>query len=144
MRREEICARIPHSGSMCLLERVDAWDASSIDCSATSHRDAANPLRSLDHLPAVCAVEYAAQAMAVHGSLIEPAHGDGASAGFLASVRDLKLAADRLDTVAGDLHIHADRVSGGDNSFIYEFAVRDGDVTLVSGRVAVMLMGPAA
>ena len=144
MNRAEICARIPHSGSMCLLEQVTAWDETSIDCRASSHRDAANPLRSQGQLPAVCAVEYAAQAMAVHGSLIGPAQGSGASAGFLASVRDLKLAVDRLDTVTGDLHIHADRLDGSDSSFIYEFAVRDGEVILVSGRVAVMLMGAAA
>ena len=142
MNRTEICARIPHDGSMCLLEQVTAWDADSIDCLASSHRDAGNPLRSQNQLPAVCAVEYAAQAMAVHGSLIAPTPG-GASAGFLASVRDLKLAVDRLDTVAGDLHIHADRLDGSDNSFIYEFAVRDAESMLVSGRVVVMLLGPA-
>ena len=71
--RAAIAARIPHHGTMCLLDAVDAWDSESIRCRATSHRDPANPLRDAGSLPATAAIEYAAQAMAVHGALLAPA-----------------------------------------------------------------------
>ena len=143
MNKAEICARIPHSSSMCLLEGVERWDDTGIHCIAVSHRDAHNPLRSYDQLHAVCGVEYAAQAMALHGALLA-ADDAGPSMGFLASVRDLRLATQRLDSVADDLHVHATRLSGGADSFIYEFSIQARARLLLSGRVAVKLLGRAA
>jgi predicted hotdog family 3-hydroxylacyl-ACP dehydratase len=67
---DAICARLPHAGRMCLLDRLESWDNESIVCVAVSHRDPGNPLRSHECLPAVGGVEYAAQAMALHGSLL--------------------------------------------------------------------------
>jgi predicted hotdog family 3-hydroxylacyl-ACP dehydratase len=55
---------------MCLLERVTAWDAENIQCEAISHRDLNHPLGNNGKLDATAAIEYAAQAMAVHGALI--------------------------------------------------------------------------
>ena len=83
MNHAAICARLPHAGRMCLLERVETWDGESITCIASSHRDADNPLRANGRLHAVCGVEYAAQAMALHGSLLAadtPTAMDGGSA----------------------------------------------------------------
>ena len=37
-RRVAIAARIPHQGSMCLLDAVLAWDSGQIHCRASSHR----------------------------------------------------------------------------------------------------------
>jgi len=70
MNHDAICAHLPHAGRMCLLERLESWDGDSITCIATSHRDADNPLRRGGHLHAVAGVEYAAQAMALHGNLL--------------------------------------------------------------------------
>ncbi len=70
MNHAAICARLPHAGRMCLLERLEFWDGDSITCIATSHRDADNPLRRGGRLHAVAGVEYAAQAMALHGNLL--------------------------------------------------------------------------
>ena len=67
--RAGIAARIPHAGSMCLLHALLDWSATTIACSAVSHRDADNPLRDAHGLPAAAAIEYAAQAMALHGAL---------------------------------------------------------------------------
>jgi len=44
IERDELCRRIPHSGSMCLLNRVLKWDSKGIVCEAVSHRDKGNPL----------------------------------------------------------------------------------------------------
>ena len=140
MNKDEICARIPHAGRMCLLERVQDSNETAIHCLAISHRDADNPLRSRDCLPAVCGIEYAAQAMAVHARLRAAGATAKPAAGMLASVRDLRLAVARLDDVRGDLHIHALRLSGDEAGFIYEFNIKAGDDALMSGRIAVKLV----
>lgn len=137
MNRAEICARIPHQGGMCLLERVEHWDESHIVCIAHSHRDRANPLRGAHGLHAVCGVEYAAQTMALHGSLLRPSGDSPPAIGYLASVRDLKIFRERLDDLAHELRIRAERLAGSDDSFIYTFTVEAADDTLLSGRVAV-------
>ena len=47
LQHDAIACRIPHQGSMCLLDRVTAWDSSQISCEASSHRDDSNPLPEL-------------------------------------------------------------------------------------------------
>ncbi|NMF88027.1 hotdog family protein [Aromatoleum petrolei] len=133
-----IAARIPHHGRMCLLAGVETWDADAIRCRATSHRDADNPLRDADGLPATSAIEYAAQAMAVHGALLASA-GDAPRPGYLASVRSVEIAVERLDTLAADLDIGAERITGNDNQILYSFTVAADGRVLVSGRAAVIL-----
>jgi len=153
MNHDAICARLPHAGRMCLLERLESWDGDSIICIATSHRDADNPLRRGGRLHAVAGVEYAAQAMALHGNLLSATTAmDGGSAenagavfrppamGYLASVRDLKLDLDDLGTVAEDLRVTARRLSGDASGFIYEFEIRAGARALLSGRLAAKLL----
>lgn len=137
-----IAAHIPHSGSMCLLDEVAAWDAGLIRCTATSHLDPHNPLRAQGRLAAVCGVEYAAQAMAVHGALLGALAGaeqDRPRAGFLASVRDVEAQTDRLDNVTGPLTVEAERLSGDGNNVLYRFALWCDERLLLSGRAAVVL-----
>ncbi|RFU45267.1 hotdog family protein [Paraburkholderia sp. DHOC27] len=145
--RAWIAAHIPHHGAMCLLDAVTAWDAEHIRCTATSHRDPLNPLRSPDtgaspdargRLAAVCGVEYAAQAMAVHGALLGASH-DRPRTGFLTSARDVEAQVARLDTLDDVLLVEAERLSGNDNTVLYRFALRCGDRLLLTGRATVML-----
>ena len=56
---EGIARLVPHSGSMCLLERVLECDETRIRCQATSHRRADHPLRTASGLLATAAIEYA-------------------------------------------------------------------------------------
>ncbi|MFN4349376.1 MAG: hydroxymyristoyl-ACP dehydratase [Hylemonella sp.] len=133
-----IAARIPHRGSMCLLDSVLRWDDNSIVCQASSHQDADNPLRSDGQLGMANGIEYAAQAMAVHGALLAGSE-TAPAAGFLASVRDVKWQAPRLDTQATELQIHAQRLSGDGNTILYSFRLEAGGSTLLSGRASVML-----
>ncbi len=84
----EIAALIPHAGAMCLLDAVRFWDETTIVCTASSHHHPDNPLASHGTLDAVCGIEYAAQAMAVHGALTATA-GRRPAAGYLASVREV-------------------------------------------------------
>jgi len=134
-----IAARIPHSGSMCLLDTLQSWSADAIRCTAVSHHDATNPLRSAGTLPAPVAIEYAAQAMALHGTLCaEP--GAAPRPGFLASVRGVRLLVPRLDRVAGALVITATRLAGDSGQALYGFTLHDERATLlVEGRATVIL-----
>ena len=140
----DIARRIPHQGSMCLLDRVIAWDSQQIRCEAGSHRAAGNPLRAFGRLGSACGVEYAAQAMAVHGALMAEAQtADNTSAspksGYLASIRGLTLHVERLDNLEELLLIHAERLSGDDHTILYSFSLHAGSAMLVSGRAVVVL-----
>lgn len=135
----EICARIPHGGSMCLLARVQSYDSHSLLAYAESHRLPDNPLRGAQGLAAVCAVEYAAQAMALHAHLLADAAAPP-RIGVLASVRDFKLFVPRLDDIAGDLRILVQRLSGSEESVVYAFEVGATEA-IASGRMAARLMG---
>lgn len=137
--RVAIAARIPHQGSMCLLDAVLAWDSGQIHCRASSHRQPDNPLRTAARLGAACGIEYAAQAMAVHGALLAP-EGAPPRPGYLASVRSVQLAVDRLDDLAQDLDIVAERLSGDEHNILYHFRVEHAGNLLLSGRAAVMLV----
>ena len=142
--REAIAARIPHSGAMCLLDRLLAWTAQDIRCGTFSHLDPANPLRRGGQLPAAAAIEYASQAMALHGSLCTPA-GEPPSAGFLASVRGVQLAVARLDDIPGEILVSADRLLGDAGQAQYRFALHDaGGRLLADGRATVILEPPSA
>ncbi|AIO31260.1 putative 3-Oxoacyl-[acyl-carrier-protein] reductase [Burkholderia cenocepacia] len=138
-----IAAHVPHAGAMCVLDTVDAWDATRIRCTATSHRDPHNPLRSHDRLASVCGIEYAAQAMAVHGALLG-AQQQRPRVGYLASVRNVDAFVERLDTFELPLTIEAERIGGDDRSVLYGFALRCGERVLLSGRATVMLDAAAA
>ena len=144
--RAWIAAHIPHSGAMCLLDSVDVWDDTHIRCTATSHRDTHNPLRSQGRLASVCGIEYAAQAMAVHGALAGTRTGMQSEAtasrprvGFLASVRGVEARVARLDTFEAPLTVEAERMGGDGNTILYGFTVRCGQQVLLTGRAAVML-----
>ena len=134
--REAIARLVPHQGAMCLLDRVESCGAEGIACFATSHRDAGNPLRRDEMLPAICGLEYALQAMALHGALTD---GAAQGMGFLAGLSGVSLAAERLDTVAGPLHIAATALARESRGFIYGFMVSGGGRPLLSGRGTVVL-----
>jgi predicted hotdog family 3-hydroxylacyl-ACP dehydratase len=129
---------IPHRGRMCLLDEVLSWDPAHIRCRATSHRSPDNPLRAHGRLGAACGVEYAAQAMAVHGAIMAQMAGTAARAGLLTSVRNLVLRVTRLDDLATDLIASAERLAGDEESTLYEFTLSSGGRELLSGRAGIV------
>lgn len=143
LSHEDIVRRIPHQGRMCLLERVTSWDVERISCEATSHLDADNPLRAHGQLGAACGIEYAAQAMAVHGALVSELQAASAGgppkAGYLVSVRGVDMHVARLDDLGMPLTLRAERSSGNAASILYGFTVHAGAALLLSGRAVVML-----
>ena len=130
---------IPHQGSMCLLDGVETWDERSIHCRASSHRAIDNPLRAYGRLGAACGIEYAAQAMAVHGALLAPQESTGVPAGYLVSARDVQLHVARLDDIVADLLVEATCITRSENNMLYQFSISAAGRPLLDGRAAVVL-----
>ena len=134
-----IAARVPHSGSMCLLHSMRAWSARHIECTALSHLDPANPLRVQGVLWACNGIEYAAQAMALHAGL-NAAPGSAPTPGFLASVRGVTLHVPQLHRSAGELQVVALLSAGDSRQALYTFTLHDATGRLlVDGRATVVL-----
>ena len=135
-----IAARVPHAGSMCLLAGVVRATPQAITCTADSHRAPHHPLRQDGRLGAACGVEYAAQAMALHGALrAEQQQAALARRGLLVSLRDLRLHTPRLDDIAASLTIHAECEADSGNLCVYRFHLNAGGRLLVEGRATVIL-----
>jgi predicted hotdog family 3-hydroxylacyl-ACP dehydratase len=81
--------------------------------------------------------------MALHGALAGGAAGTDAGGtsqvGLLAGVRGVRFCVLRLDDIESDLICEATHVAGDGLTALYEFALRDGDRSLLSGRAAVVL-----
>lgn len=137
--RDALERLLPHRGAMCLLDSVAYWDEQRIDCRAASHRAPGNPLRLDGRLPGVVAVEYAAQAMAVHGGL-RALPEQGAAPGYLAAVRDARLHVASLDDIATDLEISATCQAADATGLVYAFTVKAAGRLLAEGRATVALL----
>lgn len=137
-----IAARIPHSGTMCLLDALLRWTPEQIVCRVAGHAGAMHPLRLDGQLPAAAALEFASQATALHGALCAPREA-GPRPGFLASARGVRLHVSRLDDRPGPLEVQATRLAGSDGQALYRFELRDGaGAPLADGRLTVVLNQP--
>ena len=138
----DLAALIPHAGAMVLLDSVVRWDAGGIRCASRSHLEAGNPLRRAGRLAAICGVEYALQAAALHGALL--AGGVAQRAGYVARLREVALHADRLDDAGfGALTVEARLERQEANGMLYALHVTAADGRpLVTARASIAL--PAA
>lgn len=136
--KARIAALIPHAGNMCLLDGVMECDAQRVRCVTRTHLDPANPLRTPAGLHVLCGIEYAAQAMAVHGGMTGGVQGRP-RAGYLAGVREVVCAAPRLDTLASPMTVEAERLMGSGSSVMYQFRLSAGNATVLQGRATVVL-----
>ena len=132
--RRWIAEHIPHAGRMCLLDEVLGWDLNHIRCSTSTHRNPDNPLRAYGRLGSACGIEYAAQAMAIHGALVAVT----APTGYIAAVRAVTLLVQRLDDIGSDLIARADRVSSDGTTALYEFSLSSAEKQLLTGRATIV------
>ncbi|GAB3510460.1 phosphotransferase [Pseudoxanthomonas daejeonensis] len=139
--RAGILARVPHQGPMCLWDEVSGWDVQGIRLRAWNHAHPSHPLRARGRLHALALCEYGAQAMAVHGGLLAAGQGGRAAAGVLVALRDVVLAVDRIDGLAGALEGEAELVAASGSSQQYVFRIHHDGRLLASGRAAAMLGG---
>ena len=131
---------VPHAGAMCLLDAVVAWDAARITCRAPAP-DAAHPLAREGEVHAAIAAEYAAQASAVHGALIEPQ--SAPRAGMLAKLSEFDLHGAVIAADGGPLEIRAELLTRSTQACAYAFEVRNaGQGAIASGRVMVAFVPP--
>jgi len=135
---EELCSLIPHSFDMCLLDRVETWDDDTIVCYSNSHLLADNPLRRKENLSSINLLEYAAQAMAVHGGLHDRQQGKQMTEGYLAALRDVKIDLCNIDKLETELRIDATKILSHGGNMIYTFSVLTDKDELASGRATVV------
>ena len=134
-----IARHIPHQGTMCLLASVQQWSEQEITCIAFSHNEVGNPLRAHGRLGIANGIEYAAQAMAVHGALLAPANSERPKVGYLVSVRGVKMNVTRLDDIAEPLEVKASCLMASESNMLYQFSLSAAGRLLLEGRAAVML-----
>ena len=123
---------------MCLLDGVLDWDAQHVRCVSRAHRSSDNPLRARGQLGAICGIEFAAQAMAVHGALLAPVLIVERRVGYLAAVREVELHVARLDDIEDDLVATADRQGGDETTVLYGFSLSAGGRQLLAGRATIV------
>ena len=136
LSEQEICRLLPHAGDMCLLSAVESWDEDKISCRAISQTDQKNPLRHNGEISAISGVEYAAQAMGVHGALLDTS-ADTPTLAYLAALRGVKLHNDSLHQYP-EITISCHRLGGDQQGFIYTFEIKAGDTLILEGRATVM------
>lgn len=132
-----IAALIPHAGTMCLLERIEHWDDTSVTLATATHRNPDHPLAGRSGLRAIHLCEYGAQAMAVHGGLTAQARGERAQPGLLVSLRDVALHCDFVHEFAGELIVEATRLHDSGSAWQYSFRVLHAGTLLAQGRATV-------
>ncbi len=132
---------VPHAGAMCLLASVDSWSDTEIRCTSPQPRHD-HPLARAGVLPAIAAAEYAAQATAVHGALLD-GH-DGPRGGMLASLIDVELKFAAFPAAAGELSVMAQLLSRSQAGCLYSFEVSHAQQGIASGRLMVAFAKDAA
>jgi len=135
--RDILSRLVPHAGDMCLLDCVEAWDELHIVCSARSHLSADNPLRSDGGLIAIHALEYGAQAVAVHGGLMAREQRKRISEGYVVAVRDARFYVERLVLLEPDLTVEARQLITSDDKQIYRVIIRSADLLVAEARLMV-------
>lgn len=138
LKRDAWSHLIPHAGTMCLLDVVRTYDATAITCATQTHRNPDNPLRVGGRLNAICGIEYAAQAAAIHGGLTNTSTRCKPKSGYLAAVRGLTQAVSSLDDIDVELIVSATQVMLDEVSCIYEFTLSARDRELMRGRLTVV------
>jgi predicted hotdog family 3-hydroxylacyl-ACP dehydratase len=134
--REHMRTLIPHAGAMFLLDEVFEWDEDGIVCTATTHRNPRHPLMRNEVLPAIVAVEYAAQAMALHYGLMVEAEGERPQPGWLVAIKELSLHGERLDEIGSPMLIKARRLLAFGGGLLYEFVIDASGTKFGSGRIS--------
>lgn len=138
LNRDWIEQHIPHRGTMCLLDEVVEWNATHIRCRTDSHRWAVHPLKSHGRIGVACGIEYAAQSMAIHGALTAAAGSAPPAAGLLASLREVRMFTERLDTLDAELICEASQLAGDGGGAMYSFLISAALSPVISGRATVV------
>jgi len=138
LNHQEIEKKLPHAGKMCLLHEVISADINSLKALAISHQDTDNPLRIKGKIAIVNGIEYAAQAMAVHGTLLSE-QSDSPRSGYIATVRNIELKVPFFPENNSPLIIEVKQLMSDNNGFTYQFFISCEQEALISGKITVFL-----
>lgn len=130
-----IRAHIPHRGTMCLLDSVRQWDSQSILCTAIPSLRQEHPLHQEGKVSSLVGIEYAAQAMAVHGVLLRP-EAPSAPPGMLSSVRHIHWSSPHLN-LSLPLTIRAQRLASLPTACTYSFRITNPENLLITGQASI-------
>ncbi len=84
-------------------------------------------------------LEYGAQAMAVHGSLLAESNGLVMAEGYLAALREIQVTQGLLSDIQGELKISAKRIYAEAGNMIYTMTAHTANnKILISGRATVI------
>ncbi len=136
LTRLEIEQYLPHSDTMCLLDEVSRTTEQSLWAQTKSHLSTDNPLMINGRIAAVNGIEYAAQAMALHGYLLSGEQKDG----YIASVRNIKILAPFLPLDDVPIVIQVDSLLNDPYGFTYQFLLSSQKKPLISGKITVFLI----
>ncbi len=134
LKRADIEPLLPQKGAMCFLNAVTGWDHENICCTAIAP-DAEHPLLRNGKVAAIVAVEYAAQATALHGALLDAA--SSPKAGMLVKLRGVELHCTWFPVNQHVVTVHAKllfRTAGGCS---YSFQVDNTHQAIASGSLLV-------
>lgn len=125
---------VPHTDAMCLLDAVTDWQAQSINCLAAAP-GVTHPLSRDGKVPAIIAVEYAAQAAAVHGALLDQA--GGAKMGVIAKLSSIEIPSEWFPCAVTSIAVYAQLLSRTTQACLYEFRVMGGGCAIAQGRLLI-------
>jgi len=148
VNKQALCQLLPHSGTMCLIDKIVLWDKTSLLAQTESHLDSNNPLRHQGSISSIIGVEYAAQSMALHAALLSQQEDPGHSRkqkpeGYLATIRTIRIGADSLyspdSANLSPLMISVSVLMCDSQGYSYEFTITADNSLLLSGRLTIFL-----
>ncbi len=134
---------IPHSDDMCLLNQVVSVSEANIECLSVSQTDENNPLRFDGKLSVSTGIEYAAQAMALHGrlGLLNDAASDlddKPKRGYIVVLSKVNYMVDYLH-VYPMMRIFCEQLMAHAQGSQYQFTISNGTDCLLEGQALVSL-----
>lgn len=142
LTRDALHELLPHSGDMCLLDRVLACDVERITVSSRVGSVGEHPLAKDGCLSPLLVPEYAAQAAALHLTGQDSRFGAGRSV-FLAAVKALNWRGRGLLTGA-ELVLDVRSISVSDSGVIYSFSAQTTEGAFeIQGRISLMVAAEA-
>jgi len=142
LNSQEIEQRLPHAGKMSLLDKVTHADRLTLSASAVSHLSSNNPLRLNHKLSSINGIEYAAQAMAIHGFLLSELKQTEASTQtrYIATIRNIDIFTPFFPETESVIKIEVEQLMSDTNGFTYQFHISDGKKALISGKITIFLI----
>ena len=136
----KLCELIPHERAMCLLDSVTRWDDEHIECISSSHLERDNPLLDGGRLNCVNAIEYGAQAAAIHGILMARKSGaQPPTSGVLVQVKNMQIKDCDLAQLSAEMDIHAHRIYSDNTSMVYTITISCKSEVLLDGRIMIFI-----